>query len=135
MKPLAIWFGIFALVFGAVAIGYHLQRDGDPDQVLVVVDSSFEMESVWRQVPDELDELDDERYSEFALATEKQLIHTWAPELRLGQVTPFAPRDFSSLTSGEFDEVDGATELVLITNAPVDETEDLDGWRIVRISP
>lgn len=135
MKPLAIWFGIFALVFGAFAVGYHFLREGDPDQVLVVVDSSFEMEAVWRQVPDELDALDDERYSEYALATEKQLVHSWAPELRLGSVTPFAPRDFSSLTNGEIDEVDEASERILITNAPDDQTNGLDGWQIVTVSP
>ena len=134
MKPLAIWFGIFALVFGAFAIGYHLQRESDPDQVLVVVDSSFDMESVWGRIPGELDALDDERYAEFALATEKQTIHTWDDELRLGTVTPFAPRDFSALTNGEIDEVSEASELILVTNAPESETEGLDGWRIVRIS-
>ncbi len=135
MKPLAIWFGAFALVFGAFAVGYHFLREGDPDQVLVVVDSSFDMESVWRQIPDQLDDLDNGRYSEFALATEKQLIHSWSPELRMGAVTPFAPRDFTSLTSGEFDEIEEASELVLITNASDAETDELDGWRVVRISP
>jgi hypothetical protein len=131
MKPLAIWLAIFVVVFAAAGVGYHLARDSSPDRVFVVVDCSYEMEALRREVTRTLDEIDDERYAEFALATEKTAVHTWQSTLELGSVTCYGPRDLSGISL--YPQVAEASELVLITNADPVETEGFDDWRIERI--
>ena len=81
MKPFVIWLAGIAIVFGVFAVVTNLVRG--TDRVFVVVDSSFAMTEVWNQVPAELNDLDNERYAEFALATEKELVHSWSPGLTL----------------------------------------------------
>jgi hypothetical protein len=129
VKPLAIWFGVFVVVVGGFFFGYDRVREANPDMVFVVVDSSFPMEQDWRSVQGVLDGLDDRRYAEFALATEKESIHGWRSRLSLGAVAPYAPRD---LTGIDYPEMDEATELVLVTNAPDSELAGFDTWEIVR---
>ena len=90
---------------------------GDTGRVFVLVDSSFPMESVWDQVGDELDEIDDQRFSEFALATEKARVHSWSDDLRLGAVTPFAPCGFDDVAG--YTEIGEADNLILITYSMV----------------
>lgn len=131
MKSLAIWFAGFVVVFGTFAVAYHFVREGSPERVFVVVDSSFTMEAVWREVPGALDELDDERYAEFALATEKEHIHTWESGLSLPDVTPFAPCDFDEILG--YQEVAEADDLVLITTAGSCDTTAFAEWRIITL--
>jgi hypothetical protein len=134
VKALVIWLGIAVAVFGTFSVGYHLWRTSHPDRVLVVVDSSFPMETAWSQVPTELDDLDDRRYGEFALVTEKQAVHTWSDELDIGDVTPFAPRDFDLFaTDSPYAEFEEATEVILLTNAEPSEVEDITDWTVVSI--
>jgi hypothetical protein len=133
MKALAIWFGILGIVFGALFAGYHLMRSANPAQVFVVVDSSYEMQQVWRRVPAALDEIDGRRYAQFALATEKGIVHGWSDELNLGPITPYAPRDLSAV--GAFPESNEAAERILITNAAGAATTGLADWSIVRLEP
>ncbi len=97
MKPLAIWIAVVAVVFGGYALVTRNARD--TEQVFVVVDSSFQMQPVWSDVRRELDRIDDAEYSEFALATEKEFIHSWQPELELVGVEPFAPCGFDGRRS------------------------------------
>ncbi len=134
MKALAIWLGIVVVVIGTFSVGYHFWRDSNPDRVLVVVDSSFSMEEVWRQVPAELDDIDDRRYAEFALVTEKEAIHSWSDTLDLGDVTPYAPRSFTAFTEGDpYPEFEEASEVILMTNADPAEVEDIADWKVVHI--
>ncbi len=136
MKALAIWLGIVVVVIGTFSVGYHLWRNSNPDRVLVVVDSSFPMEEVWRQVPGELDDIDNRRYAEFALVTEKEAIHSWSDSLDLGDVTPYAPRDFTAFTEGDsYPEFDEATEVILITDAAPSEVEGIADWKVVQLEP
>lgn len=129
MKPLAIWLGVFVIVIGGFFFGYDRFRDANPDRVFVLVDSSFGMEPDWRSVQGVLDQLDDRRYTEFALATEKESIHGWRSRLSLGAVAPYAPRD---LTDIDYPEIDEATELILVTNAAESELTGFEAWEIVR---
>ncbi len=134
MKALAIWLALVVVVIGTFSVGYHFWRNSNPDMVLVVVDSSFPMEEVWRLVPAELDDLDNRRYAEFALVTEKEAIHSWSDSLDLGEVTPYAPRSFSAFSQGDpYPEFEEASEIILVTNADAADVEGIADWKIVRI--
>lgn len=114
MRALAVWLPIAALLFGGYAVVADRASASDPRQVLVVVDSSFDMRPHWREAGAELTDLDGERYTEYALATEKDLVHGFQPELGdLSQVTPFAPCDAGdALDRPEAEEAD---RVVLVT--------------------
>ncbi len=131
MKPLAFWVIGLVIALGVFALVVNLVRE--TSRVLVVVDSSFPMTEVWDRVSGELDEIDDQRYSEFALATEKSLVHSWSQELRLGAVTPFAPCDFSEIAA--YTEIVDADDLILITTSASCPTEAFSDWSIIFLDP
>lgn len=132
MKAFAFWLAGFVVVFGGVALIINAVRT--TDRLLVVVDSSFPMTQVWDRVPRELDRLDDERFTEFALATEKSLIHTWGPRLDLGGVNPFAPCGFDEIE--DYPEVEEADELILITTSGSCDTDGLtEAWNVTLLEP
>jgi hypothetical protein len=132
VKPFVIWLAGIALVFGIFAVVTNLVRE--TDRFFVVVDSSFAMTDVWNQVSAELDDLDNERYSEFALATEKDLVHTWSASLSLSGITPFAPCGFERVEAyPQFAEAD---RLVLITTPSSCDTASLTGdWTVIELEP
>ena len=135
MKPLAIWLAAVAVVFGAFAVVATLTQD--TTRVFVFVDSSNPMQAVWRDVPRELDRLDDAERSEFALAHGQSrgvdLVHSWQSTLQLTGVEPFAPCSFDEI--GEFTEVDDADERVLVTTVGSCDASALVGWTIVVLEP
>lgn len=132
MKAFAFWLAGFVVVFGGLALIINAVRE--TERVFVVVDSSFAMTQVWDQVPRELDRLDDERYTEFALATEKNLIHSWGSRLDLGGINPFAPCGFEEVE--DHTEVGEADELILITTSGSCETTGLtESWNITVLEP
>jgi hypothetical protein len=132
VKPLAIWLAGFVVVFGVFAVVVNAVRG--TDRVFVVVDSSFPMTDVWNRVPRELDALDNERFTEFALATEKDLIHTWSSSLSLTGVNPFAPCGFEGVEG--YAEVGEADELILITTEASCDTGTLTGsWTVINLEP
>lgn len=132
MKAFAFWLAGFVVVFGAVTLIINAVRA--TDRVFVVVDSSFPMTEVWDQVRGELDRIDDERFTEFALATEKNPIHTWDPRLQLGGVNPFAPCGFDEIE--DYPEVAEADQLILITTDGSCDTNGLtQAWNITLLEP
>lgn len=132
MKAFAFWLAGFVIVFGGLALIINAVRS--TERVFVVVDSSFPMTQVWDRVPQELDRLDDRRFTEFALATEKDLIHTWSPRLDLAGTNPFAPCDFDEIE--DHAEVDEADELILITTSGSCDTSGLtEAWDITMLEP
>jgi hypothetical protein len=134
MKPLAIWLAGFALLFGSYGGISHAIRSNDPQRVLVVVDSSFPMTDVWDQVAAELDRIDDRRYAEFSLATEKRSIHSWANKLTLGAIDPFAPCGFDEIVA--YPAVTEADEVLLITTEGSCERTALPSdWSVVELEP
>ena len=136
MKPFAIWLAIVAVVFGGYAlVSTSLQ---ETSRVFVFVDASNPMGPVWRDVPAQLDRLDDRDDAEFALARGQsrgsELIHSWQPELRWSIVDPFAPCSFADIES--FVEATDADERILVTtSASLDtdacDTSTLVDWEIV----
>lgn len=132
MKALAYWLAGFVIVFGGLALYINAVRT--TDRVFVVVDSSFPMREVWDQVPQELDQLDDARYTEYALATEKSRVHSWGPKLDLAGIDPFAPCDFDEIES--YPEIGEADSLILITTpASCDTSELTENWTITLLQP
>lgn len=131
MKPLAVWVIGFLVVFGVFALVVSIVRD--TGRVFVVVDSSFPMRRVWNQVPGQLDEIDDQRFSEFALATEKATVHSWSDNLRLGAVTPFAPCGFDDVAA--YTEIGEADKLILITTPASCPTNQFADWTIILLDP
>ncbi|MGI9623530.1 MAG: hypothetical protein ACR2PK_11890 [Acidimicrobiales bacterium] len=131
MKPLLIWVGIVGAVFAIFAVVTIWVRD--TSRVFVVVDSSFPMSSVWSQVTDALDDIDDQSRAEFALATEKQSIHGWQSTLTLVGVEPFAPCTFETIAG--YPQVTEADELILVTTRSSCDTSALAGWEIINLGP
>lgn len=134
MKAFGIWIAGFVVAFGVYGGATHAARSGDPREVFVVVDSSFQMRPVWNQVPRVLDGLDDERYAEFALATEKGFVHDFDDRLTLGAVDAFAPCDFDNVA--DYSAADEADEVIFVTSAAGCARDDIPAsWQVVELSP
>ena len=132
MKVFATWLIGTLVAFGILGSSYHLLLTGDPRRVVVVVDSSYPMTDMWPRVPRILKKLDDERYSVFSLMTEKSSVHDWAQRLDLGQMTPYGPRNFEKLRAGKYPQIEEATRVYFVTNAPASDLKTFDDWQIVR---
>ena len=136
MKLFSIWLGLTLASFGLLGGAYHLHLSDTPRRVLVVVDSSFSMQSVWRQVPGILDDIASIPYAEFSLVSEKVKVHSWSKKPDLRQTSPFAPRNFARLKgSNRYAEITNASEVHLISNAGNDEISNFNGWIIHRLKP
>lgn len=134
MKPFFIWIVITLLVFVGISGAYHLYLQNNPRRILVALDSSFSMKSVWNQVPDILKDLEQQRYTMFSLVTEKNKIHSWSPSLNLDTLVPYAPRNFSKLLdSASYPEINEAKEKFLITNREGAQSENMTGWTVVQL--
>jgi len=136
MKPFIIWLAVACVVFGGMSGAYHLYLSANPRLVLVAVDSSFSMKSAWPRVAEKLETLEKRHYASFSLVTDKNKIHSWADRLTLGKIVPYAPRDFSTLTSGNrYPEIDEAQEKYLITNKDGAQESGLQGWTVIQLAP
>ncbi len=129
-----MWLAVLAVVFGGYAVVTDRALSGDPQQVFVVVDSSvvpdssFDMEAYWREARARLADLDGERYTEYALATEKDLLHTFQPELGdLDDINPFAPCQADDVVA--LSQAVDADRVVLITSeSSCLDVEAPDSW-------
>jgi hypothetical protein len=131
VRPLAIFLLGVVLVFGALAAAIVLTRPNE--RVFVLVDSSFAMREVWNQVPGVLDEIEGRGYAEVALATEKDLIHSWQATFRLRSLTPYAPCDPGEIeTHAEGAEADVR---VLITTPNSCLAEVVSDWEVRTLEP
>lgn len=131
MRPLVIFLLGVALVFGLLAAAIVVTRPSE--RAFVVVDSSFPMREVWSQVPGALEAIEDEGFVEVALATEKDLIHSWQESFRLRQETPYAPCDLSDIEA--YAEAAEADARLLITTAASCPTSGLAGWEVRTLTP
>ncbi len=132
MRAFGIWLAAFVVVFGIFAVVNENVRE--TEEVFVLVDSSFGMQDVWTRVAVELDRIDDARYSEFALATEKSAVHGYQERLRIGDVVPFAPCENDEV--GDYPQIETADRLILITTDGSCLTEGLEGsWEIIELEP
>lgn len=136
MRIFALWLGLVLVVAAGLGGAYHLYRTQNPARILVIVDSSFPMEAVWDQVPGALDDIEGGRYAEYSLVTDKDEIHGWQDQLRLGSITPYAPRNFDRLRDATaYPDFEEATEIYFITTAGASETAEFSDWKIVRLTP
>lgn len=97
MAPFLRWLAAALVSFGALAGGYHVYLETDPFRVAVIVDSSYPMQAVWPRVTSMLREIDDRRYTEFSLHSEKNKVHGWQRTLRADDLVAYAPRNFTKL--------------------------------------
>jgi len=131
VRPLVIFLVGVALVFGAIAAAIVLTRP--TERVFVVVDDSFPMRAVWDQVPRVLDAIEDEGYAEVALATEKDLVHSWQSTFELRVPAPYAPCDFSEIDA--YAEATEADARVLVTTATSCPTDVIGEWDVRLLEP
>jgi hypothetical protein len=137
MKAFGIWLAIVVIVFGGYALITISLRD--TSRVFVFVDASVQMRGTpWRDVPRELDRIDDRDNAEFALAhgqdfSDPVLDHGWQPELTLPpSVEPFGGCSFDGAT--QFPESADADERILITVAGnTCDTAALTDWEIIEL--
>ena len=131
LKPFLQWLAFTLAGFGALGGGYHLYLTQNPTRVLVVLDSSFPMQSDLARIRGLLKEIGDKRYADFSLYTEKGIVHGWRARLNADNFTFYAPRDWSRLSSlqnnSEFSE---ATHTILITN-DLAYSKPPDNWIVV----
>lgn len=137
MKPFGIWLSLTVIVFGACSGAYHLYLTQNPRKIFVAVDSSFQMNAVWQRVPATLTTIQQQRYAQFALVTEKTRIHGWSPTLQLGTLVPYAPRNFSKLEGAtEYPEMAEAAQKYLITTMlDAAQISKFRGWRMIQLVP
>jgi len=131
LRPLAIFVVGVLLVFGALAAVIMLSRESE--RVFVVVDSSFPMREAWPLLPGTLDDIGSRGSTEFALATEKELIHGWQDELRFREVSQFAPCDFSGIDA--YVQAGEAVERILVTTPASCATDSLADWTVIHLQP
>ena len=132
MKPLLIWLAVVAVVFGGYALITSAIRD--TEQVFVVVDSSFQMRPVWRDVAGELDRIDNQEHAEFALATEKMPVHTWQSSLDLAGIEAFAPCTFDGIADST-ESQDADKRILITTTDNACDTAPLVDWEIIQLDP
>ena len=89
MKQLLIWGAVFLGLYGGMSGAYHLYLTHHPRRVLVALDTSFPMHTVWSQVPATLAALQTQRYTLFSLITDKSKTFVRAYGF-LASVLPFA---------------------------------------------
>lgn len=134
MKAFITWLVCACIVFGGMSGGYHVYLGKNPRKILIGVDTAYPMNKDWHKVADILKSFDNKPYTQFALITEKNRIHTWDSRLNSGKLTPYAPRDLSKLKDTDFyPEIKQAGRAVFITNAPESETKKLDKWEIINL--
>ena len=134
LKSFLQWLAITVTSFGALGGGTHAYLSAYPTRVLVVLDTSFPMQSSWAEAAAALQALRERPYSEFSLYTEKGVVHGWQPGLALRSITPYAPRDWSKLdTIRNSRESADATEVILITNDKAYAGVP-SGWEVQRLN-
>jgi hypothetical protein len=131
VRALAIFLLGVALVFGVIAAAIILTTP--TERVFVVVDNAFPMREVWSQVPRALAGIEDDGYAEYALATEKELVHSWQDSLELQARTPYAPCDLDEI--GTYAEASEADVRILVTTAASCPTDTLSGWEVIVLEP
>ena len=133
MKSFLLWLGLCVVAFGATGGGYHAFLSSSPHRLLVIVDSSFEMQPKWAQVPKLLKQIGQRPYTEFALATEKKPVHQWSAKLSLGRISAYAPRNFATVNVGENAAlIAEADRIIFISNAPANSLPALGSVEVLR---
>lgn len=120
-------------IFGMFWLAYHTYLTNMPRKLLVIVDSSYDMQTDWGYVSHVLESLNHERqYTQFSLYTEKHQIHDWSLQLRLGSILPYAPRSLVKMISVYNQNKSTANEVILLTNSHQKEIDKAGNWKIIR---
>jgi len=134
MKAFVKWLLIAVVIFGGSAASYHFYLKSSPRRIMVVLDSSFSMNQVWDRIPGVLEGLENRKYTKYALASDKGLIHGWLDSFKPGRTVPYAPRNLKNLASRlSLSELKESSEIYLVTSAGTEEISGIDGWKIIRV--
>ena len=127
------WLFTSLVIFCTVWIAYHVYLSYFPRKLLVIVDASHSMHSDWNNVLAILERLKkSERYTQFSLYTEKQQVHTWSQQLKLGSILPYAPRNITRINE-IYQKYHSTTDnVILITNLPATELDSSKNWTVIR---
>ncbi|MCB1926735.1 MAG: hypothetical protein KDH17_01740 [Rhodocyclaceae bacterium] len=132
MGPLTRWLLLAVAAFGALAGSYHAYLRQTPHKVLVLIDTSFAMREALPRLPAILRSLEGQRYTVYALETDKAPIHDFSERLRPGRLDAYAPRNLDALKAragkAPFDQAD---EVILVSNAGADELNVPARWRVI----
>jgi len=133
-KPFVIWLLLLVLTYGGLGAATHIYFSLNPQRLFVGLDASFGMRAKWPEVITVMSSIEKNyRYAEFALATGKNRVHGWQPNLRLGTTLTYGPRDFSKFANDDYSELQDADRTLLITNAPnLAENLSSRGWSILQ---
>jgi hypothetical protein len=137
MKQFVIWCAIFVGVWAGLSGAYHLYLTRNPRKVLVLVDTSFGMHTVWAQMPEVVERFRHRRYTVFSLITDKARLHSWQARLTLGNITPYAPRALAKMVDRQrYPEIDAADQVYIVTNASdIAALPDAKEWHVVQLCP
>jgi hypothetical protein len=91
------------------------------------------MRAVWSQVPGALADIEDQGYAEYALASEKELIHPWQGQLRFRETRAYAPCDLGDVES--YVQAGEADKRILITTPGACPTDGLGDWQVILLQP
>ena len=128
MRAFMIWlFGATTMVAVAGA-AFHTHFSKAPRHVVVVLDTSLDMASLWPGVEEALDRIDDPPYAVYSLYTPRSRLHGPEPQLRLGQARAYGHRDLKGLEDLGAD----AWRRILVSNAPRSDLSELRDWDVVR---
>jgi hypothetical protein len=135
MKPFVVWVVLAVLGFGGLAGGYHGYLQDNPRRIAVVVDTSYDMTPVWPRVEPAMSQIGAARYSAFSLVTDKRVIQSFEPRLRVVLADPYGPRDFAKLRElASSPEIAGAEVVYFLTNAPAADIAPFSGWQVVSLA-
>lgn len=134
MKVFVKWLLIAVIIFGGSAACYHFYLESNPRKIMVVIDASFPMNQIWDKIPGVLAGLENRKYTKYALASDKGLIHGWMDSFKLGRTVPYAPRNLKDLDKRlSLSELKESSEIYLLTSAVPEEITGVGGWKIIRI--
>ena len=133
MKRYLLWLLITACLFAGIAVPSHLYLGAHPRQIVVAVDTSYDMQGARQGVEQALADLAGTRYARFSLLTDKVKVHGWQESLDPGRALSFyGPRDLAALADAKrYPELAAADEVVVITDAS--DTSALAGLRGLRV--
>ena len=118
MQPFLVWCALLGSLYAGLAGAYHVYLTHYPRHVVVALDTSYPMHTVWSQVPATLATIQQRRYTQFSLITDKAKLHSWQPTLTLGALQPYAPRALVSLLDPHtYPALCTADQIYVVTNA------------------
>lgn len=137
MRTFLLWCVLTMSCYSGLVAAYHLYLSSHPRRILIALDTSYPMQPVWEQARAMVQALPQRRYSEFSVITDKGRLHGWQPAPALGNLQPYAPRNFATfLDPRQSPEIAAADTVYVVTNAPDTATlRQASGREVIVLTP